>query len=185
MEPTEPTTDPPPGGMCGDHTDRIEGLVRECADFLGRIQARAGEFGSRAYLADKAEALRGAAHRLARACHETERWLASCSQEVTCHRGVDPVLYERTLPAGHARPHECVRPDPPLLLLLRVVEELAEAPISLWTELAWMSRDPARIPDCEDLADIGAGLATVEFRLRDACRTAEALRAFVTPGGAA
>jgi hypothetical protein len=182
MGPTNRTTDPP--GMWGDRTGRIEDLIKDCATYLGRIQACAGgQFGSRHYVADKAEALRGAAHRLARACHETERWLASCGQEISCLSGVDDALYECTLPAGHAGRHERVRPDPPVLRLLQVVEELAEVPLGLWTELAWMSRDPTRIPDCEDLAGIGAGLAMVEYRLRDACRTAEVLRASITPGG--
>jgi hypothetical protein len=77
-----------------------------------------------------------------------------------------------------------VRPDPPLVRLLRFVEELAEAPLALWTRLASMSRDPARVPDCEDLADISAGLDTVQYRLQQATRAEELLRASATTGGA-
>jgi hypothetical protein len=184
LEPATPTTEPP-AGMWADRTDDIEHCIKDCATLLGRIQACAsGQFGSRRYVADKAEALRGAAHRLARACHETESWLASCGQAILCPCGADDVFSECTLPPGHAGPHQDVRPAPPLLRLLQVVEELVEAPLAPWTRLAWMSRDPTLVPDCEDLADISAGLDRVQYRLQQASGAEETLRASVTPGGA-
>ncbi len=73
-----------PPGPYGEYREHIRDLFASCDDVLGQIRrALYGGRPSRQYVAEKSQALRDAAATLLSGCHEVERCLGQCGQDVT------------------------------------------------------------------------------------------------------